>query len=192
MRKLLVSLLLMLPLCGFAQKGMQGIGGGLGFGSCVEGEDVFAGISLKYQNHLTNRLRIVASWESLAGEVYKYGYIVDGYYYEGDYSRYIQVNNLGVSLNYFLKEDANRLRSYVAFGLSLGGCDFEDYDDYNEVINSGTNTSFGVNFGVGLDYRISYHFSMQAELMGLISNLMFDFNGEVLTIGPSIGLTYTF
>lgn len=169
-----MGLLLMLPLCGFAQKGMQGVGGSLGFGVCMDGDCDFASGSIRYQNHLTNRMRIVATLEYFDVS----GFDSAGLAYHG-----------GVSFNCFFN-DVARLRPYALFGLSLG--EYEYYDRMvdgslwgEEIYSMG---SFGLNFGIGIDYRISYHISMQAEWVNLFSS----FVDDVFSSSLGIGLTYTF
>ena len=167
MKKLLVSLLLMLPLCGFAQKGMQGIGGGLNVGVCWDDADcAFAGGSIKYQNHLTDRVRAVASFE---------------YIYAEEYHQWGEAYDVGCSLNFFFN-DVARLRPYAIWGFFIGEYIY-NYDYYIR----GSIFFGGMNYGIGLDYRLSYHCSLQAEMLGLISSF-----SDVFFFGPNISLTYTF
>lgn len=191
MKKLLMGLLLMLPLCGFAQKGMQGVGGGLSFENGFHGDCECLGLSIKYQNHLTDRMRIVASLE--ISEVS--GILDFGYYGREQVSG--ELVGGGVSLNYFLEDYSlkavSRLRPYALIGFSLGEYAYTReesfYHNSHMVSSDNTMVGFGVNFGIGLDCRISHHFSIQAEFVGLISELMVT---SSLFFGPSIGLTYVF
>ena len=87
MKKFLVSLLLVLPLCGFAQKGSQGISVNLGFETCIEALDFgyyedackLFPISVKYHNHLTDRIRIAPYIEYVAADEYGCFHHVDNF-----------------------------------------------------------------------------------------------------------------
>jgi len=172
MKKILLSLLLVLPFCSFAQKGMQGIGGGFGIGKCSDFDCTIMNYSLRYQYNLTNHIRIVQHMEYIYADEYEY--------------QAERVINCGISAHYFLT-NVRRLRPYIISGFSLGYLDYDDYDDtYHSKEEDGL-LYFDVEIGIGLDYRIGYNCSMQIELLGHISSLL-----DPIYFGPNIGLTYTF
>lgn len=169
MKKLLLSLLLVLPLYGFAQKGMQGVGVnfglGLGWGNEIRHEIPTINPCLNYQIHLNNRFRLVPSL----------GFFQATYDWEQSYDEatYCQ---LAADAHYFLYQP-KRLRPYIIGGLSYG------FGDGGEYLPTGYN--FGLKLGFGLDYRFGYHFAIQLELPLNMTNLDMYFM-------PALGLTYTF
>lgn len=169
MKKLFLSLLLVLPLCGFAQKGMQGVGGGLGFGLCYDGDCIIYDFSIKYQNNLTNRIRIVPYLEYISAIEY-------------NGSRWVY--DCGLSFHYFLN-NVRRFRPYVIAGFSVGAYERVYLVSGREEWADGPFGGF--EFGVGFDYRLSYHCSFQMEIMGLVAT-----TSDVFSFGPNIGLAYTF
>ncbi len=179
MKKFLVSLLLVLPLYGFAQKGVQGIGVNLGFETCV---DVLCckniPLSIEYHYNLTDRIRFAPHIGYIAAnEIECFNTNV----YEG-----------GVSLHYFLN-DVKRLRPYLSGGASVGGYNSVVYHDLMlnhkpYPLGSKHNGIFyGVDLGVGFDCKIGSNLSLQAEILAHFSSLR-----DFLYFGPNIGLTYVF
>lgn len=169
MKKLLLSLLLILPLCGFAQKGMQGVGVNYGGGTCYDSDCSLGEFSLKYQNYIKDNIRISPHL--------KYYYLKDFNCdeYEGFY--------LGCDFHGFFTK-VRRLRAYAIVGLSLGSTtqyvnDYDDYDTYFDVC---------IDLGIGIDYRIGYHFSLQGEF-----SPFYGYFNQAEPLHPfRIGLTYTF
>ena len=165
MKKFLLSLLFLIPLSGFAQKGMQGVG--VNFGMGFASEDVIdvsvftADIIIKYQKNLTDKFRFVST--------------LGLYDFEAD-DNDLAVNDcfLDIEGNYFLN-DVRRLRPYVVGGIVFGYCD----DPYSEL-------GGGVKLGLGLDYRLGYHLTTQLELPCCIMC-----HPRSCFI-PSLGLVYTF
>lgn len=165
MKKLLLSLLLTLPLCGFAQKGMQGVG--VSFGS---GQDFSYGMNapkfgVNYQQYRTDRLKIAYSFE-----YYEAAFDYD-YYYEYEYEFF---SLLGVDVNYFLN-DVRRFRPY-----GVGGLRFGFGGTYSDSWLIG-----GVKLGIGFDYRLGYHWTAQFELPLYIA----DYVGCFI---PTFGIAYNF
>lgn len=169
MKRLLLSLFLVLPLFGFAQKGMQGIGVNYGGGSCYDGDCLLGEFSLKYQNHITNNIRISPHL--------KYYYMED--YNDDEYYGWY----FGCDFHFFFTQ-VKRFRTYGIVGLSFGSTNTEDY--YNEY----TDDFFGacIEAGIGIDYRIGYHFSLQGEFLPFSGYLD---QGDLLC-SCRVGLTYTF
>lgn len=189
MKKFLVSLLLVLPLCGFAQKGSQGISVNLGLETCIEALDFgyyedackLFPISVKYHNHLTDRIRIAPYIEYVAADEY------------GCFNT--NVYDLGISFHYFLN-GVKRLRPYIVVGGAIGG--------YNRVVYHEARINYvhyplgskykgffwSVDCGLGVDYKVGEQFSLQMEVLGAISPSQFCI--IPLSFGPNIGLTYTF
>lgn len=175
-----MGLLLMLPLCGFAQKGMQGVGVNFGFGCCFAYGDYASSYGINYQNFVTDRFRLVSSLEVL------------DYTYEGMWHSYYDEDVLASSYllvveGHYFFNDIRRLRPYVVGGVSVGflettGGWYNDYGHYSEPISE---FAGGVKLGVGLNYRISYHLTAQLEVP-----IHLVYYNPLFT--PSLGLVYTF
>lgn len=174
MKKFLLSLLLLFPLCGFAQKGMQGIGVNFGGGTCYDGDCSSVEFSFKYQNYLHDHIRISPHL--------KYHYL-ESYYSEGYFYHSYDGFHFGCDFHFFFTQ-VRRFRAYAIMGISLGSTEDYDSDDGE------TYTYFDacIDLGIGIDYRIGYHFSLQGEF-----SPFYVYFGQP---GPScffrIGLTYTF
>ncbi len=182
MKRLLLSLLLVLPFCGFAQKGMQGIGGWAGIGTCREGEGcVLTDIAIQYQNNLTDFIRITPYLEYAT---------LDEYEDYRDVRSWYEVYSCGFALHYFLI-NTKRLRPYAVGGFSVGYCIYEESGSwYGSYSDSEFFSDF--KFGIGCDYRLSYHCSLQMELIGRCElSEIFLLHNRFL-FGPNIGFTYTF
>ena len=167
MKKFLLSLLLVLPLCGFAQKGMQGIG--VNYGINMISDNTY----LNYQKHLSNRFRLSCS----------FGYYSTHYsYYEryDEFGNYRQLGCLGeycliaTDVHYFFNQP-RRLRPYAIGGILFGVGD--GHEDFPNAVG-------GVKLGLGLTYRLGYHWAMNLE-----TPLYLMAAGGFL---PTLGLTYTF
>ena len=170
MKKLLLSLLLALPLCGFAQKGMQGVGFSFGVGSGVPldyGISALTSLSgnFNYQRNLGNKFRLVPS----------IGLFIAEYDWGESYST-ANFFHLAADAHYFLTLP-KRLRPYVIAGVLY------ETGDGGEIDEAGYN--FGFKFGLGLDYRLGYHFAMQLEIPLNVTFLYPNFM-------PTLGLAYTF
>lgn len=171
MKKLLLSLSLVLPLCGFAQKGMQGVGVNFGFGCDFWRYQYASNCGISYQKFVTDNFRLASSLEIsdylYDYDSYTYGYI---YYYATSYL-------LTVEGHYFFN-DIKRLRPYAIGGISVGL-----YNYWGEKPKSGL--AGGVKLGVGLNYRIGYHWTAQLEVP-----IHLVYPTSLFT--PSLGLVYTF
>ena len=200
MKKFLVSLLCVLPLCGFAQKGSQGISVNLGFETCSDAFDAtlflddackLFPISVKYHNHLTDHIRIAPYMEYIAADE------------DGNFNT--NVYDLGISFHYFFNK-VKRLRPYVVVGGSIGGYNSVVYhplmisdgsrDEEGELIfeyyplgSKYKGLFWSVDCGLGLDYKVGEHFSLQMEVLGTVSS---SWVCMPLYFGPNIGLTYVF
>lgn len=167
MKKFLLSLLFLMPLSGFAQKGMQGVGVNLGWGFDIWRFDYAYSYGFSYQKSVTDRFRLASSLEVLDDEVNattSYLLIVEG--------------------NYFLN-DVRRLRPYVIGGVALGRFESEAETWIGELGGGFAEFAFGGKFGVGLNYRLGYHLTGQLEIpCYLISSTS--------CVVPSLGLVYTF
>ena len=168
MKKLLLSFLLVLPLCGYAQEGMQGIGVNLNMIS-----DGGTNTYLNYQKHLSNRFRLSCS----------FGYYSTHYSYYERYDEFGNYRQLGcwgeycliaTDVHYFFNQP-KRLRPYAIGGILFGVGDGDGYFP---------NTVGGVKLGLGLTYRLGYHWAMNLE-----TPLYLMAAGGFL---PTLGLIYTF
>ena len=168
MKKFLVSLLLLIPLYGFAQKGLREVGVNLGLGSCFSG-DYSGCIGFNYKKNLSDRIRFAASYCFLDYE-YDHDY---GYGYGSSYF-------LGGEVHYFLN-DVRRLRPYAIGGIILGSYETEEY--YETDTTSGT--AGGIKLGVGLNCRIGYRWTVQFEIPLYIV-------APYGCITPTFGLSYNF
>lgn len=196
MKKFLVSLLFVLPLCGFAQKGLQGISVNLGFETCADItglDDILCckniPLSIKYHYNLTDRIRIAPHL----------GYIA------ANETECFNTNiyNLGVSFHYFFNK-VKPLRPYAIVGGAIGGyhsvvysplsisygdCDEEGnliYESY--PLGSKYNGLFySVDLGIGLDCKIKNNLSLQVEALIHPISSLWDYGH----FGTNIGLTYT-
>lgn len=157
----------MLPLCGFAQKGMRGIGVSLSYGAFFEADDATI-CCLNYQKHLSDRARLSCSLGYFGTDYY--GYISGVCQYHG----YVEYCLIAADVHYFFNQP-RRLRPYAIGGLFFGvgdGCDGIP-DDFS-----------GVKLGLGLTYRLGYHWAMNLEAPLYLMEA-----GGFL---PTLGLTYTF
>ena len=186
MKKFLLSLLFLIPLSGFAQKGMQGVGVNWGFGCCYIYEDYASNYGLSYQNFVTDRFRLVSSLEVL-----NYTYDSDWSFEPPEYE-YATSYLLIVEGHYFFN-GIRRLRPYVVGGISVGflettgmyynsGSYWDDRRYYREPMSE---FAGGVKLGVGLNYRIGYHLTAQLEVP-----IHLVYYNPLFT--PSLGLVYTF
>lgn len=174
MKKFLLSLLLVLPLCGFAQKGMQGVGVNLGVGTTFE-EEMTINTYLNYQRHLSDQVRLSCSLGLYGatfydGDLYyydEYGRESYGYYGEAVYCL------IAADVHYFFNQP-RRLRPYAIGGVLFG---VGDGDYFSDVVG-------GVKLGFGLTYRLGYHLAMNLEAPLYLM--------EVGSFLPTLGLTYTF
>ena len=170
MKKLLLSFLLVLPLCGYAQKGMQGVGVNLGLGFTFENVDPAINPHLNYQKHLSNRFRLSCSLGL---------YSACHYYYSGHlgrlkygYGAYYCL--IAADVHYFFNQP-RRLRPYAIGGILFGVGHGDEY--FSNVVG-------GVKLGLGLTYRLGYHWAMNLEAPLYLMEA-----GGFL---PTLGLTYTF
>ena len=145
MKKLLLSILLLLPLFGFAQKGMQGVGVHLGSGYDFDYGTNASSIEVCYQRDFSNKFRLSYSLFYLDYPFEWTNYDSDSYYYGNSYF-------VGIDGHYFLN-DVRRLRPYIIGGIHMGSYEI----DYS-------GTTIGLKLGVGLNYRIGYRWSAQMEI----------------------------
>lgn len=175
MKKFLLSLLLVLPLCGFAQKGMQGIGVNLGVGMTFE-EEMTINTYLNYQRHLSDQVRLSCSLGFYSACYYHYdyhyseywGWVTDGGYSDAYYCL------IAADVHYFFNQP-RRLRPYAIGGILFGVGDGDGY--FSNVVG-------GVKLGLGLTYRLGYHWAINLEAPLYLMEA-----GGFL---PTLGLTYTF
>lgn len=178
MKKKLVSLLFVLPLCCFAQKGTQGIGLNLGVETCVDFCSKNVPLSLGYHYNLTDRIRIASHIGYIAADEME---CFNTNVFEG-----------GVSLHYFLN-GVKRFRPYLIGGASIGG--YNSTVCHDLVVNHvpyllGSKYKglfYDVNCGIGLDYTLGEHLSLQMEVLGSVSSLW-----DNVYMGANIGLAYIF
>ena len=178
MKKLFLSLLLMLPLCSFAQKGMQGVGFGVerGFGGnpAELHSSSSYGASFKYEYHLTDRFRLSANLNAMTVEGVKYYrptitensntpdrpyllypnevvYEVKDAYADAS----VSTATFGLDLHVFLN-DISPLRTYLTLGGIIGISIDEDgyFRDF----------ATGARVGLGFNWRLAYNWSLQLEL----------------------------
>lgn len=168
MKKLLLSLLLVLPLCGFAQKGMRGIGVSLSPGESF-GVDGATICCLNYQKHLSDRARLSCSLGYFGINYSYYEYISDGY------EHYVEYCLIAAEIHCFFNQP-RRLRPYAIGGLFFG------VGDGGECLPDNIN---GVKLGLGLTYRLGYHWAMNLEAPLYLMEVVGGFH-------PTLGLTYTF
>lgn len=172
MKKFLLSLLFLMPLSGFAQKGMQGVGVNFGIGfsfeEIVDLEGLASDFIIKYQKNLTDKFRLVSTLGVYDVEVFEYDTYLDDYLERTETCCF-----LGIEGDCFLN-DVRRLRPYVIGGVVFGYC-----DDLDSELGG------GVKLGLGLDFRLGYHLTTQLELPYCIMYPRSCFT-------PSLGLVYTF
>ena len=195
MKKFLVSLLFVLPLCGFAQKGSQGFSVNLGFETCgyITGyDDILCckniPLSIKYLYNLTDRIRIAPHL----------GYIAAN----EDECFNTNVYNLGVSFHYFFNK-VKPLRPYVIVGGAIGGyhrvvysplrISYGDRDEEGNLIyeyyplgSKYNGLFYSVDLGIGLDCKIKNNLSLQVEALVHPISSLWDYG----YFGANIGLTY--
>ena len=164
MKRLLLSLLLVLPLYGFAQKGMQGIGVNLGVGTTFEVE-MTINTYLNYQRHLSDQVRLSCSLGLYGATYYRESY--------RDYGEAVYCL-IAADVHYFFNQP-RRLRPYAIGGVLFGVGEGHYY--YSDVAG-------GVKLGFGLTYRLGYHLAMNLEAPLYLMEA-----GGFL---PTLGLTYTF
>ena len=188
MKKFLLSLCLALPLCSFAQKGMQGIGlgieGGWGTNPDVGNSITSYGASFKYEYNLTDRIRLSANLNVMSVEgVYNHRYYdpivrenpntpnrpyllnndevvyeVIDSFTEKEYDMPKPTTTFGIDFHYFLNK-IRRVRPYLLLG-GIIGCTYDDQQDENGNID----LAFGTRLGLGLNWRLGYNCSLQLEL----------------------------
>lgn len=178
MKKLLLSFLLVFPLCGFAQKGMHGVGGGviLGLGNLwvdgSVGEDLSKGqgVAFKYEYNIFDRIGVASNISLLdvGGPKFYQPYLqeVSGtpnvppgvetvYELADDYIDYsFLYATAGLDLRFFVNK-VRPFRTYVFCGIDLG-MSFEMDDDPDFLI--------GLRSGLGFNWRLGYNCSLQLEL----------------------------
>ena len=173
MKKFLLSILFLIPLSGFAQKGMQGVGVNFGFGCRLPWSDYASSYGFKYQKNVTEKFRIATSLECLD---HNHTQLISGFYEDYYATSYLLI----VEGHYFFN-DIMRFRPYAVGGVIAGFIEAlhsEGYDSLSEFTG-------GVKLGVGLNYRIGYHLTAQLEFPVHI------IYPEPFLI-PSLGLVYTF
>ena len=178
MKKLFLSLLLIIPLCGFAQKGMKGVGIGVEYGIGSELETEFGSLTsygalFKYEYNLTNRIRLSACLNVMSIEDFKvYNTIIKvnpntpnkpaNWYGEKIYEITDKFTNqsstnviFGFEFNFFFN-GIRRFRPYLLYGMNFGYSSLttEKVDD----------TNYGIRFGYGLNWRLTHNSSLQLEL----------------------------
>jgi len=181
MKKLLLSLLLVLPFCSFAQKGMQGVGMTAGYGTPLFFEyETYStyNIGAIYQNNITDNFRLSTSLEMITTRYYDY---YDGY---DENARYFL---LGVDAHYFLC-NVSRLRPYAVAGFAVGTVDKKEYDEYGYYHNRYQYFTGGAKLGVGLNYRLGYHLTTQLEIPIYVTWL---YHSKYYCL-PSLSVLYTF
>lgn len=177
MKKFLVGFLLVIPMCGFAQKGIQEIGASIGrsFMGRASGNDYVEYISLMYQHNLTDKLRIEPNFRHT-----NMGGTIGGL-------EYIRINDVGGDLHFFMNDlplgETIHLTPYIVGGVAYG---FYSATDDNKHRKYGD--LFSVKIGAGINYRITYRFLLQAELH-------LDYYGKPysrLFLGPELNLVHIF
>ncbi len=169
MKKFLLSLLLVLPLCGFAQKGMRGIGVSLSPGEFFEVDDATI-CCLNYQKHLSDRARLSCSLGYFGTDYSYYEYLSGGYEYIN-----VEYCLIAAEIHCFFNQP-RRLRPYA-----IGGLFFGVGGDGGEYLPAEIS---GVKLGLGLTYRLGYHWAMNLEVPLYWM--------ETSSLLPTLGLTYTF
>ena len=172
MKKFLLSLLFLMPLSGFAQKGIQGVG--VNAGRNFSNYDSYAQVSLMYQHHLTNYLQIVPYFRHVNIDIV------------GNHDMNVKINSIGSDLHFFILNlisgRTTRLAPYVVGGISYGS--YSGMDDYG--YDSGY--TFAAKAGLGTNYRITYHIALQVELNVEYYNEPY----SRWFIAPGLGFAYTF
>lgn len=172
MKKLLLSLLLALPLFGFAQKGMQGVGVELGLGAGIVDDDgrngSSSGASFKYEYNLTDRLRFSTNVNFMKVDGFRFWkfseeenpytpnrpphitiYELTESYEEGSITAY----TLGLEFHYFLNK-VRPFRPYLLLGGSFGVSPQIMYEPL----------SGGIKAGLGFNWRMTHNCTFQLEL----------------------------
>lgn len=180
MKKSLLSILFLIPLSSFAQKGIQGVGVNAG-GNLSSGEsDSYAQVSLMFQHHLTNYLQIVPYFRHVNIDIV------------GNHDMNVKINSIGSDLHFFILNlisgRTTRLAPYVVGGISYGSYYGTHWFDYEEGFDERSGYTFNAKVGLGTNYRITYHLMLQVEL-----NV--EYYSEPYSrwfIAPVLGLAYTF
>lgn len=161
----------MVCLSGYAQKGRQGVGINGGLPYFLDQKNFGWNVGLKYENFLTDYIRLAPSIEYHEHE--QLGYARDGY-------NQFRAFSFKAKSDFFLLSPEKRVRPYLHAGMGfVRGDDEYKGDNFND---------FNLAAGVGLDWRIAYAISMQFEAA-------YDFAMEKEKYGHidlSLGLTYYF
>ena len=196
MKKLLLSLLLVLPLCGFAQKGMQGVGVSFGYGTETEyygrsnmHVNEASNLGVVYQRFIANNFRLSASLGIVAN---RHGFEYDGSEYIGRYPFG------GIDMHYFFIHGTRRLEPYAIGGFSIGYFMSSSNDNDDDRWRKREEITWGAKLGAGLNYRLCYHLTAQLEVPIYIQRYcysFFDVKQPFLMyyyLIPSVNIVYTF
>lgn len=187
MKKLCLGLLLLLPFCGFAQKGMMGVGAGVEYGI---GDNVYDysdfgssltsyGATFKYEYNWTDRIRLSASLNVMnIGDYIVYDLIVkanpntpdkpnglkDKTIYEVTHrftNQSLTAAIFGVDIHFFLN-GVRPFRPYLLYGISwayssMATGRYEDCEGDFGGID-------GFKLGLGFNWRLTRNSSLQLEL----------------------------
>ena len=171
MKKFLLSLLFVLPLCGFAQKGMRGIGVGVELGSGIVDEDgrngSSFGASFKYEYNLTDKLRFSTNVNIMKVRGFYSWDVEENPYTPNRYPNWDTIYEvtksdgegsntaytLGLDFHYFL----NKVRPFRPY-LLLGG----SFGVSSQTMDHGP--SVGIKAGLGFNWRLTHNCTFQLEL----------------------------
>ena len=173
MKKLFLSLLLLLPLCGFAQKGMQGVGFGIEYGigsDNMEPEHLLTsyGATFKYEYNWTDRVCFSANLNVMSIGDYKiYNPIIKENWsnnkkYEiidGFTDKSLTAATFGLDIHFFLN-GIRKCRPYLLLGASYAYSSMAT-DDYISDMEEGPNV---IKLGLGFNWRLTYNSCLQIEL----------------------------
>lgn len=171
---------------GFAQKGMQGVGvkaymclGGYKSERVGSESQTSFGGGLEYQYFLTDAIRVKPS----------VAYFSDKYYSISEFSG-------ALSFDYLIPV-STQFRPYIDLSVRYADLNCKGSNSYFDKDTDGKGFAFGG--GAGLDIRLSYHFSLQLEMVALWGQGKQNDNGGLgrTTIKkpvwlPSVGLSYNF
>ena len=203
MKKVFLTLLFAtaFSLCGFAQKGMNGLGLNIPIG--FYDDCSFFGFGVKYQYNISDNFRIEPSFEYFPLYSKKEVESEDSYDYV----------NLKAFLNgHIFLMSPRPARPYILVGAGFSMWNYAGINSNQGVdmmgnlvgtpvydSHSETSECFAYNVGVGYDLRLSHSFAMQIEATGFSSmgdNAMkrykdYDHSNKFSFMGR-VGFTYTF
>lgn len=186
MKKTLLLLLVAMSvsLSGFAQKGMQAVGGTISPVYHFKSKGLGFGVEINYSSNLTNYIRLVPN--------IKYSSVEQDTNWWSDGRSKLKELQIGADLDVFLTPN-QRIRPYLTAGIYCSRLE-EETDSSRVHKDSAIRPS--TNIGIGLEYRITYKASLQTEFtynLPIAENrrdLCYVMFGDFQALKIGIGITY--